>query len=1087
MEEIPAKRRKLDHSSQNSGVITSTGLSGSAFAMQAGELLKEEKVAYENDLVGVDDLLHKVKASIEGTKSHEFLPVLEAAAKLNKLHHVKVPFPNPKPPSDSNYKVSFERPTVFNVVGSYVSRTMTRSQRDHAVDMIVAMPEAMLQAKDYLDMRYFYKRAYFLAVIANAVQVDLKGIVNTSFEYLCGNPLLPILSLQPEPTHGESQRSQLDYRIRIIPCAPDGFMPTSKLLPGAAMIRKSAHEDKDHSSQPTPFYNSTLKAEACFPSYLRLLRQAEKNCPGFKDACMLGRIWLQQRGLGGAMSQGGFGSFEWAVLLALLLQGRSGKKNASLSTSLTSTQLFKALVQFLSVTSFAEKPYVLGPGNPSQEELVEPGPVLYDSARHLNIAFKMSSWSATILQHHAKQTNSLLSNSAVEQFTPTFITKADAPLQLFDLVARLRCEDGSEEDASRQGRNWGFANKVYSVLERAFGDRARLVYVFVPGLDKWPLSKSAVNKTSTIDVGILFNPANMSRQVDHGPSSEEKEEAKEFRRFWGDKAELRRFADGSILETLIWKSTTPTELCEEITRYSLRLHLNAGLLEGDLTFYGHGFASLVPIKDTDAAAFNAARKAFSSFERHIRDLEDLPLHVRQLAPTCPELRHTSIKAPFGPSKSGPRPMETVLSFEVSGKWPENLAAVQRTKVAFLLKIASLLEQAKPEIRTYVGLGGVESDVQNLAFLDVVYDSGASFRLRIQSDLEEALLERRTKDKTTDERVRAQSATLLAALRRSCTQLPLLTQTVSTFATRFPALSPSIRLLKHWFNAHMLGCHFNEELIELVVLGVFSKNPASAPSSASTGFLQALLFLAHWDWRTEPLVVDTSGEMSPAAHATVSTRLEAWRQIDPNMNRVALIAATTHDYESGTTYTTLGGQARPSRVVATRMTALARSASRLVKERGIELEPKTLFTPSLKDYDVLIHLNSKAAKNALRTYETDDYDGVDVARHSKFKNLDERTGQDPLPLAQHPVVTFLDQLHASYNGTLLLFHGAEDDLVIGGIWNPGMEKRSFKPNLPSCYRPVVGEEGAVELNKDALLAEIARIGGSMVDRIEIKAV
>ena len=1024
--------------------------------------------------------------------------IVEASSKLKKAGHVKVPFPEPKPAADSNLKVSFDKPSQFNVVGSYVSKTMIRSQKDHAVDMVVVMPESTLQRKDFLDLRYFYKRAYFLAVIASGLESDLGESAEIVFEYLGGNLLLPILSIKPTPTDTEDthQGSQLTPRIRIIPCAPNGFFPSQKLQPGAALIRKEANDDGSPIAA-TPFYNSTLKAEGCYLLYLRLIRQAEKSCPAFKDACILGRIFLQQRGVS---ERGGFGHFEWAVLLALLLQGGGGKKQPSLSPALTSSQLFKAVIRFLSATNFAKKPFVLGADKPETEEFHEPGPVLYDSARQLNIAYKMSSASAALLQHQAKWTNTLLGNKNIDPFTPVFITKADVPLQAFDMVVLLSPGElvGKYASTDRRGRTREFANKVYTVLKRALDDRARLVHVKVPGPESWSLKDSPASEgMGALEVGILFDPANISRQVDHGPSSEEKEESKKFRQFWGEKAELRRFADGAIHETLIWTSTSPEDLCEEIVRYSLRLHCHLGHLEDEITFHGSGFSSLIPIQPTDALAFNAARKAFSSFERDIRDLEDLPLLVRQMAPISPDLRHASVKAPLGATKSGPRPMDVVLFFEGSGKWPESLAAVQRTKVAFLLKIGDLLESKKSGIKTHLGLEGADSEIENLAFLDVVYDSGYAFRLRVHSDLEGSLLERRTKDKSLDQRIRTESAVLQATFKRLYVHLPLLGQTISTYAMRFPALSPTIRLLKDWFSAHKLTCHFTEEFIELVALYVFVSNssPWSTPSSASTGFLRALLFLAHWDWRSEALIVDANDDLSAEDRAELRTRLAAWRKIDPHMNHTVLFVATTTT--GGTEYTTSRGEAKPSKVVATRMTTLARSATKLVKERGVELEPKALFVPSLKDYDILIHLSPKVTRSVSRVYATDDADGDARTRHSRFKNLDERTAQDPLPLVQHPVEALLHQLDAAYSGSIMFFHGAAEDAVIAGIWNPHMARRSFKVNLPSSYRPMElptqqsddsaeeEEEELVEINREAILAEIARIGGDLVDRIDTK--
>ncbi|KAK4242907.1 hypothetical protein C8A03DRAFT_39852 [Achaetomium macrosporum] len=1125
MDSHPGKRRKLDHAQDGAEVAlesaVSTGVSRSrAFVLEAEELLASARLDYRTALEGADDLLHRIKGIVEAIKAHDPLPLVEAASKLERRHKISVPFPEPPPPENCNYKVAFATPAQFNVVGSYVSKTMVKTQKSHAVDMVIVLPEGILQEKDYLDLRYFYKRAYYLAVVASALRKELGSEARLSYERLNGNPLCPILSIQPKASKSQDaensgDKKALDYSIRIIPCAPDGFFPKAKLNLGASLVRKGREGPSNASARPTPFYNSTLVAESCFLPYLKVLRQAEKKCAAFKTACILGRIWLQQRGFGGDIAQGGFGHFELAVLLALLLQGGESKGHAALSASLSSTQLFKALIQFLSVTNFAEKPCIFGPGKSELEGHLESVPVLYDSARQLNIAFKMGPWSAALLHQHAKWTRSLLADSTADQFGPTFILRSDFAPHSFDLIARLVCEWPSDEaDPDPRGLSWQRGSKVYQTLKKALadkkmGERARLIHVLVPASPPWPLAEERPMKQGNLplEIGILFDPVNMSRTVDRGPaagpSTQEKEECAKFRNFWGDKAELRRFERDTIRETLVWTSTTPFDLCEEIMRYILGRHLHIGQLHDDISIYGNKLPAMLSLKPGDTALFNVAKKAFGAFERDVRDLDDLPLRVRQIAPICPELRYASVSLPaFGLSKSGPRPLECIISFEASGKWPESLVAIQRTKIAFLLMIGSLLERSKPgEIKTHVGLEDVKFETENVAFLDVIYESGPSFRLRIHSDLEESLLERQIKDKTLEQYLRQRATTQLATFRRLYTSLPLHNQYISTCATRFPALSPTIRLVKHWFNAHKLSYHFTEEFIELAVLHVFlTPYPWDAPSSASTGFMRTLLFLARWDWRSEPLILDTSGDMPATDRTSIATRLEAWRKIDPNMNHTVLFVATAQE-PSGTAWTTLRGEAKPPKVVATRMTSLAKSASRLIREQALELDCRRLFVPSLKDYDVLIHLKSKALKSTLKTYAAVDpeAEAAESAGRAKFKNLDERTGLEPLPLAQHPAELFLEHLTAVYGGALVFFRGAVDDHTIGAIWNPQMQRRSFRINLPTSYKPVVGkksskegedegsddEEDLVDVNRDAILAEIARIGGDLVDRLEVK--
>lgn len=1148
METSPPKRRKLSQSADATmlGSATLEAAASSAgmyrpstFILETEELLKEVKVDSSKSLAGIEELLHQVKSGVEALQGHEPVPVSkfsllsrsyasneadppvlphqihDAVRKFENKHGIAIPFPEPRPSQDSPYKLSLETPSTFNVVGSYVLKTMVKSQGDLAVDMIVEMPKSMFQEKDFLNLRYFYKRSYFLAHVAAAVRKALPDL-EISFEYMHENPLAPILCVQKisvkegtkkRESNGSTSRSTGGPKVRVIPCAPADLFPKNKLTSTSNCIRSSAADDKKETQPPTPFYNHTVKSDSLYFAYFKTLLQTKKSSPAFLDACILGRVWLHQRGFSGSLSRGGFGHFEWALLLTLLMQGGGGRKGeAALSSSLSSHQLFKATMQFLAksdFTSCSNRPVILG--KPSDDILVdgirEPGPVLYDATRQHNFAFKMSPWSASLLRKHAKWTLDLLNDSTVDQFSPTFIMKADIPLQVFDLVVRVPCPDSVKSAGSgTRGTTFEFANRVYKIINKALSERSQLVHVQIPEQPHWSISEPAARqKTGELLVGVIFNPAEMARTVDHGPSAEDKVEARKFRQFWGERSELRRFKDGTIQETLIWKQTTSFSVCEEIIAYILNLHLK--IHHDELEFHGNGFTSLIHAKPTDSMAYSAAVQAFADLEREIRGLENLPLQVRQVAPAAAELRSASLKPPQLDSPRGSyRPMDIVIYFEASGKWPDNIAAIQRTKVAFLLKIGSMLESANSSITTHVGLEDAVHEHQNLAFLDIVYDEGAVFRLRVQSDLEESLLERQTRDKTLDQHVRAESSNHLATFRRQYTHLPMLNRTVSTLCTRFPALSSTIRLAKHWFNSHKLSNHILPEAVELMVLHAFL-NPApwQTPTSATTGLLRTLLLLSKWDWRNDPLVVDPSADMGSEERKAVATRLTAWRQtLDPAMNRTVLVIATPSD-ATGTAFTTVNGQPFPSRVAASRMTALARSACRLVREEGVGLEPRMLFVPSTAEYDILVRLDGSVVKKVASLK-----DGT--ASKSKFKNLDPSMAQGRVPLASDPVDTLLERLSDVYGSTLVFFYGGSQDVVIGGLWNPMLARRSFRVNLPCSFKPVAqskstggnkpgdgedmessDDEGddLVEVNRDAILSEIARIGGDLIESIEVK--
>lgn len=951
--------------------------------------------------------------------------------------------------------------------------------------MIVQLPKDMFQEKDYMNMRYFYRRAYYIAYIAAHVRKELGESMDLSFANLNENPLLPVLVLYPQAPNdkanvniGKRSSSKPTYSIRLIPCAPDNLFPWPKVTPNSNNNRPVETESKKSSQMSTPFYNSTLNAERTFIQYLRLLTHARNECAAFADACILGRIWLQQRGYGSSISQGGFGHFEWAVLAALLLQigGRNGQ--AVLSNSLSSTELFKAVVNFLSTTDLSTAPFAFGSAKIAADTIRESGPVIFDPIRELNILYKMSPWSASLLQVYAKTTTDLLADETADKFEATFIVKADIPLQIFDAVFQIRIPDAARpiDQADRRGAAWNFSQEVHRVLKKAYGQRAQLIHLQQPARSSWALTKTQTTEDMHVLVGVIFDSSNMSRQMDYGPPAEEQKEAARFRQFWGEKAELRRFKDGSILECVEWSSMLPLQICEEITHYILRRH--SKIASAGISMIESGFSSIISLSHLDKGAFDAAKQAFQTLERDIRGLEDMPLHIRQLSPISAFARYSSTQLPLlGFHHGTVEPMDVNLYFEVSNRWPENLVAIQEAKIEFLLDIDRRLTSKHEKITTYLGRENRELGVENLAYLDIVYENGAAFRLRIQCDVEDTLLERQVNNKTLEPRIREEAEAALARFRWSHTTLPLHTQMVATFCTRLHPLSQTIRLVKQWFISHKLSSHISEELIELFVLHVFLQPyPWKTPSSVLTGFLRTLFFLSKWDWRDEALIVDSAETLTEEERSAVRDELQASRKRDPNLNQRVMFVATSHD-PSGLVYT----RNRPSKLAASRMTRLAKAACKIVRDEGINLDPSTLFETALQDYDVLIHLSPKAVKTIVREAATE----AGTRKPSQFKNLDAVTGTTPLPMRIHPVGVLVEELQRVYDDTLIFFPGGEDDNIMAAIWNPKLQqKQKFRAGLSYNFCASKGDEDAVEVNRKAILLEIARAGGDVIRKVEV---
>ena len=65
--------------------------------------------------------------------------------------------------------------------------------------------QSLFQEKDYLNYRYFYKRAYYIACVAAGLQDNPEIRFDVKYEYLNGNLLQPILRL--DLVRGKQTRS----------------------------------------------------------------------------------------------------------------------------------------------------------------------------------------------------------------------------------------------------------------------------------------------------------------------------------------------------------------------------------------------------------------------------------------------------------------------------------------------------------------------------------------------------------------------------------------------------------------------------------------------------------------------------------------------------------------------------------------------------------------------------------------------------------------------------------------------------------------------------------------------------------------
>lgn len=187
------------------------------------------------------------------------------------------------------------------------------------------------------------------------------------------------------------------YQIRVILAAAEDLFPITKTTPNRSCIRtkEADRPTLEHGIVATPLYNATIRSECSSLPYLKLLHECSISLDSFEDACVLGSIWLRKRGLASSLRSGGFGQFEWACLIALLLEGGGLRGRPVLFKGYNSYQIFKAVLRFLASTNLATHPLII---HGADMKLVDQrAPVLFDGKRGLNILFKMTLWSYNLV------------------------------------------------------------------------------------------------------------------------------------------------------------------------------------------------------------------------------------------------------------------------------------------------------------------------------------------------------------------------------------------------------------------------------------------------------------------------------------------------------------------------------------------------------------------------------------------------------------------------------------------------------------------------------------------------------------------
>ncbi|CUM52435.1 uncharacterized protein AC631_05474 [Debaryomyces fabryi] len=1109
----PSKKQKKALSAQEVQVARETAelFKSNIFKLQIDELVKEVKLK-DSHVSKIEKVLHRLHDFINKIPPIENLTLQQAENHFNSKKLV-IPFPDPKP-TKVNYTFSYLAPEDVSLVGSFGLKTGISQANGMSIDIALTMPSELFQPKDYLNYRALYKRAFYLAYVAdNLIPLSKKNNlpIKITYQFLNDDILCPVLKLESIKTDNQDDLSfhKTKFTINIIAGFPFGIFDAKKLLPDKNCIRVQA-ESKD--LPPTPIYNSSILSLTSYDYYLKFLYTSRKSTEAFKDACILGRLWLQQRNMGSAVNKGGFGHFEFAILMSALLNGGGVNGNKILLHGFSSYQLFKGTIKYLATMdlstgylSFSSRigEDVTSKYNPEAGFNV---PTIFDKNVKLNILWKMTKSSYQTLRVQAVDTLHLLNDVVKDRFDPILLQKTSFDQMKYDVVLNLSIPDelydsfGPLEKISFISFDNFLKHKLYLILKNALGERISQLHIRNEKFSNiFPINKrKPSNINSNYIIGLQLNPDECEKLVSKGPNNDDEALGLKFRSFWGSKASLRRFKDGTIQHCVVWTAKASEPIVLSIIKYALDLHLNPDISQ-HLVFEASGFniklpTPLLPSASnqliTSLASFTNLKNSFEGLSKILSNL-DLPLNIKALLPASPSLRYSSLLQPVPFALSNPDFWnDAVLQFETSTRWPDEISALENTKTAFLLKILEILNQ-ETAYKSFITKDDSILFNESITLLNILTPEGYGFRIRVLTERDEFLYLRAVNNA---DKQKALLQDVYLKFNLKYLGVVKHTRTVSTLAHHFPFYSPTVRLFKQWLDSQLLMHHFSDELIELIALKPFvDPAPYSVPHSVGNGFLQILNFLSNWNWKEDSLILDLaknsneleeeitiklSDRLTIQAHQIIEQNFEKIRKSDPSGIRTQLFVGSKDD-PSGILWSN-----NLTLPIASRLTGLARVAILLLKTEGFsDSNIDLLFTPALKDYDFVI----KVKTNNLTT-------SSGILPSNTFKNLvgTETSFPDDVTTKYDLVQAFVEDLNRKFGNVILFstrkFTGLNEDgsNVISGIFVPNsISKKKFRANLGINVKPAEDQKEDVIVNKDAIFNQITLLGGDLVQSIKIK--
>ncbi|XP_043710808.1 nucleolar protein 6 isoform X3 [Telopea speciosissima] len=980
------------------------------------------------------------------------------------------------------YEFTFKKPTFFEISGSYSTRSIAKPNVN--VDLLIRMPKECFHEKDYLNHRYHAKRCLYLCIIKNQLisSSQFRKVEWSTFQNEARKPVLivyPVQELVELP----------GFFVRITPTATSLFN-VSKLNLSRNNVR-ALNEEGQYVPRAAPKYNNSILEDMFLEDNSEFVTKTFLGWKELGEALILLKIWARHRST--IYVHDCLNGFLISFIMSYLATESGGNR---INRSMKARQIFRVTLDFIAISKLWEKGLLLQPqGRPSmskeeRSQCLQLFPVvLCDSSAHFNLTFRVTRSGFLELRDEAAVTLNCMDKCRDGGFEEVFMTKVDLPAK-YDYCIRLNLKGRSEVYASGfclDDECWRiYEGKVHSLLEQGLNDRAKVIRVTWRSTPPdWTMEEGFSKFDSEpLVVGILVSCSEKSfRVVDVGPHAENKEEVLKFRRFWGEKAELRRFKDGTIAESIVWECEQWERhlIIKRITEFVLTRHLS--LSNENMVHFADqlDFSLLHGVRDPISSS-GSLLAAYEALAKCLRALDDIPLRVSSVQPLDSAFRFTCVFPPEPHPLANERvvakklpkltstciqPLEVMIQLEGSGNWPMDDVAIEKTKSAFLLKIGESL-QSKWDMTCIA----TEDE------LDVL-TSGYAFRLRILHERGLSLLRNQVgNDKM--KHVSSMDKELFIHGQHS--------SMINGLQGRYPTYGPVVRLAKRWVASHLFSAVLAAEAIELLVAYLFLKPlPFNAPSSRLTGFLRFLRLLSDYDWTFSPLVVDINCDMSLKDEKEISENFmlsrKSYEKKAENLEP-AMFLATAYD-KASEAWT----KCSPNTFELKRMMAYARSSAHFLTNLVLHDQINShrwecLFRTPLNNYNAIILLQRDRLPYPQRLLFPSDMEqgGRCVAQGNASKHFhpymlpgDMHQSlvemKNKLMVNFDPVRCFVEDMKREFSDSLKVWYDSLGGDAIGLTWERQCSKKRGREEVEP------EEQDPVDMLKD-----VGKVGKGFVRRV-----